>query len=285
MAHLDRISEPLAASDLRRSDLAGAWYPGDAGALRETIEEFFARVPSQPLEGRLCALVSPHAGYQFSGPTAAHSYKQVVGKSYDAVVVVGPSHRAYFGDYAVAAEAAYQTPLGAVPLAQDLIAQLARTVPVTRVREAEEHSIELQLPFLQQALGQFRLVPILVSVDDLGRCIRLGEALAALANDHNILLVASSDLNHLSSYAGVCKRDTSVVSAIQAFDLSAMAKVLLAPGYTVCGRAPLLAVSVAARSLGAAAVHVLRYTNSGEVTGRVAEGTYTVGYLSAAITT
>ena len=253
-------------------------------ALRETIAAFFAAVPSQPLAGKLCALVAPHAGYQFSGPTAAHSYKQLVGRSYDAVVVVGPSHRARYGDYAISAEAAYWTPLGAVPLAGELIAQLSRAVPVTRVREAEEHSIELQLPFLQLTLGQFQLLPILMSVDDLGRCIRLGEALAALAREHNLLLVASTDLNHLSSYAAVRKRDADVVAALERFDLPALASVLLAPGYTVCGRAPLLAVSAAAQALGAAGVNVLHYTNSGEVTGRVTEGTYTVGYLSAAIT-
>ena len=284
MTRHGRLPENPPARELRRSDLAGAWYPGDPAALRETIDGFFARVPSPPLGGKLCALVAPHAGYQFSGPTAAHSYKQVVGRSYDAVVVVGPSHRLPFGDFAVAAEAAYWTPLGPVPLAQDLIAQLSRAVPVTRVCEAEEHSIELQLPFLQVALGRFQLVPILMSVDDLGRCIRLGEALAMLARERNILLVASSDLNHLSSYETVRTRDADVISALQRFDLPALAGVLLAPGYTVCGRAPLLAVSAAAQALGAAGVHVLHYTNSGEVTGRVTEGTYTVGYLSAAIT-
>ena len=285
MAGLGRFPEDPSALELRRSDLAGAWYPGNPAALRETIDAFFDGVPSQPLNGKLRALVAPHAGYQFSGPTAAYSYKQVVGGSYDAVVVVGPSHRLPFGDYAIAAEAAYWTPLGAVPLAQDLIAQLARAVPVTRVREAEEHSIELQLPFLQMALGRFQLVPILMSVDDLGRCIRLGEALALLARERHILLVASTDLNHLPSYESVRKRDADVVSALEGFDLPVMASVLLAPAYTVCGRAPLLAVSAAAQALGATEVHVLHYTNSGDVTGRVTEGTYTVGYLSAAITT
>ena len=285
MTGLARFPENPSAPDLRRSELAGAWYPGDPGALRETLAAFFGRVPVQPLSGNLCALVAPHAGYRFSGHTAAHSYKQVVGRSYDAVVVVGPSHRTYFGDFAISAEAAYWTPLGTVPLAHDLIAQLARAVPVTRVREAAEHSIELQLPFLQLALGAFQLLPILMSVDDLGRCIQLGEALGLLARERNLLLVASSDLNHLSSYKVVRQKDADVVSALEAFELTALARVLLAPGYTVCGRAPLLALCVAAQLLGAARLNVLHYTNSAEVTGRITEGAYTVGSLSAAITT
>ena len=284
MAGAGGASENVPALKLRRTQLAGTWYPGDPTALRATIEGLFAQVPPQPLHGDLYALVAPHAGYQFSGPTAAHSYKQVIGQYFDAVVVVGPSHRTYFGPFAIAAEDAYHTPLGPVPLAADLIAQLCRATPIARVREIEEHSIELQLPFLQLALGDFQLIPILVSVDDLDSCLRLGEALAALARERRMLLVASSDLNHLSSYTAVRRRDADVVSALQAFDLSIMAGVLLAPGYTVCGRAPLLAVSAAAHLLGATGVQVLHYTNSGDVTGRVTEGIYTVGYLSAALT-
>jgi MEMO1 family protein len=263
----------------------GTWYPADPAVLRRSIERFLERVPSQPLDGELRALVAPHAGYQFSGPTAAHSYKQIAGKSYDAVVVVGPSHRAWLGAFAVSAAEAYLTPLGPVPLAQDLIAQLARIIPVARVRETEEHSIELQLPFLQMTLGPFLLVPILMSGGDLDSCIRLGQALAVLARGRNILLVASTDLNHLSSYEAVCRQDAGVISAVEGFDLRAMAGVLLAKGCTVCGRAPLLAVSSASQALGAARVRVLHRTNSGDVTGRKTEGTYTVGYLSAAITT
>jgi AmmeMemoRadiSam system protein B len=274
-----------APADIRISDIMGTWYPADPVTLRRTIEGFLERVPAQPLGGELRALVAPHAGYQFSGPTAAYSYKQVAGKSYDAVVVVGPSHRAWLGEFAVSAEKAYLTPLGPVPLAQDLIAQLDRRIPVARVREAEEHSIELQLPFLQITLGPFRLIPILMSAGDLDSSVRLGQALAVLSRRHNILLVASTDLNHLSSYDAVRRRDADVISAVEGFNLHAMAGVLLAKGYTVCGRAPLLAVSAAAQALGASRVRVLHSTNSGDVTGRKTEGTYTVGYFGAAITT
>jgi AmmeMemoRadiSam system protein B len=271
--------------DIRISDIMGTWYPADPVTLRRSIDSFFERVPAQPLSGELRALIAPHAGYQFSGPTAAYSYKQIVGKTYDAVVVAGPSHRAWLGAYAISSERGYVTPFGTVPLAQDLIAQLEGILPVVRVHESEEHSIELQLPFLQVAVGPFQLVPILMNAGDLESCVRLGQALAALTRGRNILLVASTDLNHLSSYAAVCRRDAEVISALESFDLQAMARVLLADGYTVCGRAPLLAISSAAQAQGAARVRVLHHTNSGDVTGRKTEGIYTVGYLSAALTT
>lgn len=280
-----------ALSSVRRSTIRGAWYPGDAKALRWMIESFMANVPEQALDGELLALISPHAGYQFSGQTAAHGYKQIVGRRYDAVIVVGPSHFALVGDFAVSAEEAYETPFGQTPLAQNLIDELNDWLPVHRVREPWqiwgewrwEHSLEMQLPFLQYALGEFALLPILMSADALEPCVGLGQALARLMRGRNILLVASSDLNHIESYSEVVQRDAEVIRAIERFDVQAMADVLLDPAYTVCGRAPILAATAAAQALGATRVQVLNYTNSGNVSGRKAEGIYTVGYLSAAL--
>ncbi len=273
----------MSTPSIRHSPLAGTWYPGTSGVLRRTIEEFLAAVPDQPLQGELYALVAPHAGYQFSGQTAAHSYKHVIGKKFDAVIVVGPSHFAWVGDFAISAESAYETPLGLVPLADELIAELGQQLPVRRVRGDREHSVEIQLPFLQYALGEFPFVPILMSADELTACARLGQALAERMRERNILLVASTDLNHMDSYSAVKRYDAEVIAAIERFDLEAMADVLLDPAHTVCGRAPVLAVSAAAQALGANRVQLLNHTNSGDVTGRRAEGIYTVGYLSAAL--
>lgn len=270
-------------TSVRRSPIAGTWYPGEARALRALIDDFFARVPPQPLDGALRALIAPHAGYAYSGPTAAHAYKQVAGQSYRTVVVAGPSHFAWLGDVAVSQESAYETPLGRVPLDREWIAALEARVPLARFRGDREHSVEIQLPFLQAALGDFRLVPILMNADDLPACRALGEALADTARERPALLVASSDLNHMNSYRDVLRRDADVVNAIERFALEPMAEVLLDPALTVCGRAPVLAISAAAQALGATRARVLARTNSGDVTGNTAEGHYTVGYLSAAL--
>ncbi len=272
----------MTAPSVRRTELRGRWYPSDPVELRALIEQLFANVPDQALHGELCALVAPHAGYPFSGQTAAHSYKQVIGKTFDAVIVLGPSHFAWVGDYALSYASAYETPLGAVPLANALVEELAEHVSLVAAHEEQEHSIELQLPFLQVALGNFAFVPILMSADELEPCAQLGRAIAELMRRHNILLVASSDLNHVESYREVVRRDADVVRAVERFDLQHMADMLLDPDYTVCGRAPILTAAAAAQALGANRAHVLSYTNSGEVTDRKSEGTYTVGYLSAA---
>jgi AmmeMemoRadiSam system protein B len=272
----------VTAPSIRRTPLRGHWYPAEPEELRALIGHFLSNVPDQPLDGKLHALVSPHAGYPYSGQTAAHGYKQVSGRTYEAVIVLGPSHFAWVGDYALSYASAYDTPLGAVPVAGDLVEALNEQISLLAVREGQEHSIELQLPFLQTVLGGFALVPFLMSADTLESCVQLGEALAELMRRHNLLLVASSDLNHLESYREVVGRDADVRHAVEQFDLARMAEVLLDPAYTVCGRAPILTAAAAAQALGANRAQVLSHTNSGDVTGRKSEGTYTVGYMSAA---
>lgn len=279
--------------DIRRSTIAGMWYPSEPADLRVLINEMFAQVPGHALPGPLHAIIAPHAGYRFSGSTAAHSYKQVIGERYEAVIILGPSHYAWVGEYAISAEDAYQTPLGAVPIHEDLVNELMTQLPsFSRVREPlpthegphYEHSIELQLPFLQVALGTFTFVPVLMNADTLEVCVALGQAIAAVMRNRRILLVASSDLNHLNSYHAVRAQDAEVVSALHDFDLTEMGRVLLDDRHTVCGRGAILAASAAAQALGANHVEVLAQTNSGDVTGRTREGQYTVGYVAAAMT-
>ncbi len=273
---------------IRRSVIAGSWYPGSARRLAQTIDEYLARVPLPVDEGELLGLISPHAGYVYSGQTAAYAYRQLEGRRYETVVLMGPSHRAWVGDYAVSAEDAYETPLGLIPLDQPFIAELAALVPLRRVVRDVEHSLEIQLPFLQRQLDSFRLVPIMMSADDPAAARRLAAALSQIIRRRNeqgqrVLLVASSDMHHIENYDEVVRRDRPVVEAIAAYDLETLTALLTAPGCSVCGRMPILTVLHAARDLGADRVRVLHHTNSGDVTGQRRAGQYTVGYLAAAV--
>jgi len=142
---------------VRESAIAGTWYPGSAPALRRAVEGYLDRVHPAELPGRVLALVSPHAGYAYSGPTAAHAYSQVSGASYARVVLIGPLHRPLWGSrlgaFMVPAEDAYRTPLGDVPIDRDFITELGKRVQLTTVRGDQEHSLEIELPFLQVALA------------------------------------------------------------------------------------------------------------------------------------
>ncbi|MBN1657195.1 MAG: AmmeMemoRadiSam system protein B [Anaerolineae bacterium] len=273
---------------IRRSPIAGSWYPGAERSLAKTVDGYLQQIDEPPIEGELIALVSPHAGYAYSGQTAAYAYRQLEGRAYDAVVLLGPSHRAWVGDYAVSAEDAYQTPLGLVPVDHDLIAALAEQVPLRQIEGDAEHALEIQLPFLQRQLDVFSLVPILMSADTPAAAERLATALVGIIHNRaaagrRTLLVASSDLHHIENYADVVRRDQTVVEAVAAYDLDALRLALMAPGSTVCGRMPILTVMHAGRALGADHACVLHHTNSGDVTGQRVPGQYTVGYMAAAV--
>jgi len=279
---------PPQPSTIRRSVIAGSWYPGTESGLARTVDDYLAGVDQSPVSGQLLGLISPHAGYAYSGQTAAYAYHQLQGRQVDSVVLLGPSHRAWVGDYAVSAEDAYETPLGLVPLDHELIAGLQGRVALRPVQRDAEHSLEIQLPFLQRQLGEFRLVPIMMNAEEPSAARRLAAALAETIRERpqgveRTLLVASSDLHHIENYDEVVRRDRPVAEAIAAYDLEALTPLLMAPACSVCGRMPILTVLHAARALGADTVQVLHHTNSGDVTGQRGRGQYTVGYMAAAI--
>lgn len=278
-------------SQIRPSAIAGTWYPGDARTLAAAIDEFFAHVPAAPTTDQLIALISPHAGYPFSGQTAAHAYAQLRNQRFDTVVLIGPSHYEDFGPFAVSAKNAYATPLGEVELDQDFITALGAKIPLTRIERDREHSIEIQLPFLQHTLGAFKLVPIMMSrpfyiMGPTARafCDELAAALAEIAAARRVLLVASSDLSHLEDYSAVKKFDSRFAQLVEKFDVDGLADYMWRGGQCrACGDAPIITTLLSAHKLGADRVEILERTNSGDVTGERERANYVVGYLAASV--
>lgn len=272
----------------RQSVIAGSWYPGTEKNLARTVDDYLANVDQPLVAGELYGLICPHAGYAYSGQTAAYAYHQLQGRQVDTVVLMGPSHRAWVGDYAASTEDAYETPLGRVPLDQAFVAELAERLPVRRIQRDAEHSLEIQLPFLQRQVGQFSLVPIMMSADNPAAAEQLAAALAEIVQRQSsqgkrTLLVASSDLHHIENYHEVVRRDQRVIRALAAYDLDRLVTLLMSPDSSVCGRVPILTVLYGAKTLGADAVDILHHTNSGDVTGTRAPGQYTVGYVAAVV--
>jgi hypothetical protein len=281
---------------IRPSAIAGAWYPGSAPVLRRTIEGYLDQVEPVALPGRLLALVCPHAGYAYSGPTAAHAYAQLrptpaESSPVSRVVLLGPLHKPVWGGrlgaFMVPAENAYRTPLGDVPIDRTFIDALGRQTGLTPVRRDEEHSLEILLPFLQVTLGHFSLVPIMLGehISDPRAQAHVDELAAALAGlaDASTLLVASTDLSHLDNYADVVRIDRRLVELVAAFDVDALAAALEEERVQACGATGLITVLRACQKLGALGARVLAYAASGDVTGDKRPGVYTVGYLAAAV--
>ena len=280
-----RMSQP---QTIRRSVIAGSWYPGSRQSLMQAIDGYLSRVDQPLLAGELIGLISPHAGYAYSGQTAAYAYHQLQGREVDTVVLMGPSHRAWVGDYAVNTEDAFETPLGLVPLDREFIADLDELLRLQAVYRDAEHSLEIQLPFLQRQLGSFGLVPIMMSADDPAVARRLATALAEVITQRTgrgerVLLVASSDLHHIEDYEEVVRRDRAVVEAVAAYDLKRLTALFVDPRCSVCGRMPILTLLHAGQALGADSAKVLYHTNSGDVTGQRRPGQYTVGYMAAVV--
>jgi len=283
--------------NVRRSVIAGSWYPGDPKRLRAMIAGFLDNVPQQPLDGELVGLIAPHAGYMYSGQVAAHAYAQLrdyvpgsprQGYAFSKVVVVSPVHRMYPGRFAVTDKAYYETPLGLAPVDAELVQAIERRVNLSRVSQDMEHSLEIQLPFLQDVLGDFALAPIMMGEQDWDSAVELGQALAeaiegeaaVLGARDRVLLVASTDLSHFHRYQVAVQLDQMVLDRITAYDAEGLARTLSAHKAEACGGGPVLAIMVAAEKLGANHSVLLKYMNSGDVTG---DRSSVVGYAAAAL--
>lgn len=269
--------------DIRESILAGTWYPESETALSGMLRHFFSRVEN-PVLNEIFGLIAPHAGYIYSGQTAAYAYQALAGKPVDTVAVLAPLHRMPAGLYVTTKAAYYQTPLGKIPVAQDLIREVGQTVSMEQVSYDNEHAIEIQLPFLQSVLKDFRLLPIMIGHGDVYAVKEITNALTAIARKEKILFVASSDMHHIPDYGEVIERDFHVREKLEAYDLESVREVLNDPDCTVCGRVAISIVMEVSQNLGARQCKVLHQTNSGDVTGNREEGEYTVGYLAAALT-
>jgi hypothetical protein len=265
----------------RKSVIAGAWYPGNPDKLESEIKRFFSNVSIDKINGTVIGLVSPHAGYMYSGQVAAHPYKLVVGKAFDTVIIIGPSHRSYFQGASIYNKGGYETPLGIVPvnagLANEIIAQ-SNMISYVSAAHSQEHSVEIQLPFLQVALGSFNFVPVVMGTQDKKTCENLAEAIFKVIKGKSILLVASSDLSHFHGYDTALSMDSVVMKHIEKMDAEGLLHDLEKGKCEACGGGPIVVTIMLAGKLEADGVKVLEYANSGDITG---DKSGVVGYTSA----
>lgn len=270
------------AKMIRQSVVAGQFYPGDKKTLSNTLETFFNTIPTQKISGKIIGIAVPHAGYPYSGPTATYAYKLILSKDIETVIMLGPSHRVYFEGMPVYAEGVWKTPLGEVlideTLAQAIISQNPKIKNQPEAHR-EEHSLEVQLPFLQKTLTNFKIVPIMLLEPTYAECEMLAQAIAKVAKYKNVLLLASSDLYHGYSYTECNKTDSVTLSYLKNFDPNGLYQSLKQGKAQACGGYPIVVVMLASKLLGADKSQVLYHTNSNDVMGE--KGGYCVGYGSA----
>jgi len=266
---------------IRKSVIAGSWYPGETSVLKKDIKKYLANVPDSDVQGEIIGLVAPHAGYIYSGQVAAYAYKLIEGKKYDAVIVVGPSHRIAFHGVSIYRQGGYETPLGVVPIAGELAADLmkySKIIDEIPAAHAQEHSLEIQLPFLQIALGDFAFVPLVMGDQNAETCHDLAQAIYKAANKKKILLVGSSDLSHFHNYNTAQKMDSIVLDHLQNGDAEGLLESLDQDACEACGGGPMVVVMLAAKKMGAVKSKLLKYANSGDVSG---DRSSVVGYTAS----
>jgi len=282
-----------AEQKIRPPLVAGAFYPADPNELGKMIDGFLAQASPEKLDGNLVALICPHAGYQFSGGVAAYSYSQLKGRSYDRVVVLAPSHYESFPFSSIYDGDAYHTPLGDVPVDHDFAARLVKLSSSIKIsdrghgrvemrgQQYGEHALEDQLPFLERVLGQFKMVPIVMGDISYDNCRALGMGLAKAIEGTNTLILVSSDLSHYHTYDDAERMDHQILKTILDWDYLTLSQNLERNLWNgPCGGGPIVAAMIAADRLGAHHAQLLKYANSGDVTG---EKSRVVGYGALAI--
>jgi AmmeMemoRadiSam system protein B len=271
----------------RPSPIAGTWYEGSPKALARAVDAYLDHAELPELPGEIVAVIAPHAGHIYSGPVAGYAFSAVRGRTFDLVAVISPMHQPYYEPLLTTAHEAYSTPLGDIPVDKDALAlldaELQQTagVTVTPVARDREHSLEIELPFLQRALtGDFKLLPVMVRSQAMKACEALGAALARTLKDRNALLVASTDLSHFYDQDTARALDAEMLRCFESFDPYAVFAAEASGRGQACGHAAVAAVLWAAHALGADKVKVLHYATSGDVTGDTSS---VVGYGAAVV--
>lgn len=274
-------------SDIRPSPIAGMWYTADPKRLAQEVDDYISTAHLPALEDKVIGVVAPHAGHRYSGSTAGYAFRTVKGCSFDVVAVISPMHGYHPAGLLTSAHRFYSTPLGNIPVAADLVDALARLlldrtgVELTSIANDGEHSLEIELPFLQRALtGSFDLLPIMVRTQAPAVLEALGKALAEVLKPRKALLVASTDLSHFYPEMVARRLDSGMLEAIGSFDPGAVLEAEASGKGYACGAPAVAAVMWAARELGADKVKVLHHSTSGDETG---DRSQVVGYGAAVI--
>ncbi|MGE0453798.1 MAG: AmmeMemoRadiSam system protein B [Vicinamibacteria bacterium] len=269
---------------VRRAAVAGSWYPGTASAIVREVEAYLAAARLSAVPGRLVGVVAPHAGLRYSGPVAAHAYGLLRGRRELTAVLAGPSHRVAFRGCAVYARGAWQTPLGTLPIDEELAAVLldaAAGVQDAPEPHRDEHSLEMQLPFLQHLVPGLRIVPVMLGSQTRPEVDALAERLAhAVGRRTDVVLVASSDLSHYHPAPAANRLDALVVRDVERFDADGLMARLEDSWEHACGGGAIVAVMRASRALGADRATLLRYADSGDAGEH--DKSRVVGYMAAA---
>ncbi len=261
-------------SKIRPSPIAGTWYEGHENLLARAVDGYISAASLPELPGKVLAIIAPHAGHRYSGPVAGYAFAAIKNSAPDVVAVLSPMHHLYPYQFITSAHAAYSTPLGEIPVDRLLLNALDENLirrlgyGLSAVANDPEHSLEIELPFLQRAIKtSFSLLPVMLRQQTRESARQMGAALAETLSGKNALLVASTDLSHFHQQAAANALDRAMLAGVEAFSPDEIFDLEESRQGEACGLGALAAVLWAAKALGADTVRVLKHATSGDVTG------------------
>jgi AmmeMemoRadiSam system protein B len=260
---------------IRQPAVANQFYPGDERSLKR---ELSARIKEGQKKEKVVAIISPHAGYMYSGDVAGAVFS--VAEIPKDIIVMGPNHHGLGSPYAIMAQGTWQMPGGEVPINEELAALLieeSRHLKADAQAHLHEHSIEVQLPFAQYVMPGVALVPLVLGRADYGICEEIGEAIARALKSYGkpVVLIASTDMTHYESQQSAKQKDQLAIDRITAMDPAGLLDTVTRNNITMCGVVPTTITLIAAKEMGATKARLIQYATSGDVSG---DYSYVVGY-------
>ena len=276
--------------EIRKPAVAGSFYDGDTKSLNRQIEDCFlhkigpGEIPllNPERQNNIIGVISPHAGYMYSGPVAANGfYKIALGGKPDTIIILGPNHRGFGEDVSIMVEGKWETALGELEIDTDIAEKILKNSKIIRndpKAHQYEHSIEVQLPFVQYIFGKnIKFVPICMTRQDINTDIEIAESICSSVADKNILIIASSDFTHYESQEYAENADKQAINAILNFDSKRLYDMIYQQNLSMCGPGPITVMLNICEILGAKRAELLKYATSGDITGMYDQ---VVGYAS-----
>jgi AmmeMemoRadiSam system protein B/AmmeMemoRadiSam system protein A len=270
------------AQGIRKSVCAGSWYDNQPEALSRQLDQYLLQAEIHAPAERIVGLIAPHAGYVYSGKIAAHAYRLVFGKNYDTIIVIGTAHRLGFKGCSIYPKGGYETPFGVAAIDETLASEISKASGFTFIPEAHngEHSVEMQVPFIQKVMPEAKIVPILMGAPSKKTISSLAEAFTKTLHDKKALVIASTDLSHFLSKGKANTVDKATLALIESMDTDTIIKKMGRRENIMCGGGPVAAVLLYAKNIGEANVKVLKYADSSQAGG---DESRVVGYMAAAV--
>ncbi|MFL6441645.1 MAG: MEMO1 family protein [Nitrososphaeraceae archaeon] len=279
----------MSGNPSRLPAVSGIFYPSEPLELQRLIEQSFrdqkfgpGKIPPSEFKRRIYGIVSPHAGYVYSGAVAANGFYEVSSMDFDNVVMIGPNHYGIGTGVATMRNGVWETPLGGIEINPDLVSEISKSgiIDFDDFAHSRDHCLEVQIPFLQyiKKNKKIRIVPIILIMQDIKTAMDIGEAIAqSIRNTSNALLIASSDFTHYESNDEAHRKDSELIKAILSLNISEFYTVLDRLAVSACGYGAIASVMKAANDLGATKGELLKYATSGNVIGDMSA---VVGYSS-----